>query len=182
MVKTKQTKKKVWLTLAVLFVLVSCFAITTYALAMHQVSVEDNAFEMARIRIELNDGKAIFDGSDMNIEPGYSIKKDFTIENKSTVSVYYRLYLENVTGTLPAVLNFEIYDGDKLLFSGNANDLTRDNPCVGEDPLEVGEIRTLTAVVKMAESAGNAYQMGDMAFDVTVDAVQARNNTEKQFE
>lgn len=81
------------------------------------------------------------------------------------------MYLENVTGSLPAVLNFEIYDGDKLLFSGSAQDLKRENPCVGDEPLEVGETRTLTAVVKMAEGAGNAYQNGDMAFDVTVDAV-----------
>lgn len=182
MAKSKQTKRKVCLTLVALFVLISCFALTTYALAKHQVAVEDNLFEMARIRVELNDGKTIFDGSDMNIEPGYSIKKDFTIENKSSVNVYYRLYLENVTGSLPAVLNFEIYDGDKLLFSGSAQDLKRENPCVGDEPLEVGETRTLTAVVKMAEGAGNAYQNGDMAFDVTVDAVQAKNNDDKQFE
>lgn len=48
-------------------------------------------------------------------------------------------------------------------------------------PLAAGETRTLTAVVKMREEAGNAYQNGGMTFDMTVDAVQVRNNPDRAF-
>lgn len=177
-----QTKKKVYGSVAAILVLFSMLALTTYALIHSMVSVDANQFEMGTVKIELNHGETIFDGSDMNIEPGYSVKKDFTIENLGTVDVYYRLYLENVTGELYSALTFEIYDGDELLFSGKAQDLNKENPCVGNLPLAADETRTLTAVVKMDEYAGNDYQNGGITFDMTAEAVQVRNNPDKSFE
>ena len=123
----------------------------------------------------------IFDAADMNIEPGYSIRRDFTVENCGTAEVYYRVYLENAAGPLLDVLDFAIYDGDTLLFEGAADSLTRETPCEGAAPLAPGETRTLTAVVKMREGAGNTYQNGGITFDMTADAVQVRNNPERAF-
>ena len=117
----------------------------------------------------------------MNIEPGYSIRRDFTVENRGTAEVYYRLYLENAAGPLLDVLDFAIYDGDTLLFEGAADSLTRETPCEGAAPFAPGETRTLTAVVKMREGAGNTYQNGGITFDMTADAVQVRNNPERDF-
>ena len=157
-------------------------AITTYALISAIVGVDGNIFETGTVDIELNGGKPVFDGSDMNIEPGYSAKKDFTVENKGTADVYYRLYLENVSGSLTDSLSFEIYDGDVLLFSGSAGEFTRETPCINSKVLEAGGTDTLTAVVKMEESAGNTYQGGGITFDITADAVQAKNNQDISFE
>ena len=157
-------------------------AITTYALISAIVGVDGNVFNTGTVEIELNGGKPVFDGSDMNIEPGYSAKKDFTVENKGTADVYYRLYLENVSGSLTDALSFEIYDGDRLIFSGSADELSRETPCINSEVLKAGGTDTLTAVVKMKESAGNTSQNGGITFDITADAVQAKNNQDISFE
>lgn len=117
----------------------------------------------------------------MNIEPGHSLVRNFTVENTGSADVYVRLYLENVEGALQEVLTFSVYDGDKLLFNGKAKDFSKQSPCISETPLTVGETRTLTAVVKMDESAGNAYQTAGITFDMTAEAVQAKNNPDILF-
>ena len=174
-------RRRVHRSIAAVVVLCGLLALTTYALVASLVSVEGHLFETAQVKIELNGGKVIFDAGDMNIEPGYSIRRNFTVENQGTADVYYRLYLENTAGPLLGVLDFALYDGDTLLFAGTADTLTRENPCEGAVPLAAGETRTLTAVVKMREEAGNAYQNGGMTFDMTVDAVQVRNNPDRAF-
>lgn len=182
MSKNNSTKKKARGSLFAIGALFCMLALTTYALVMSMVSVEDNRFSMGTVEIDLNRGRTIFNGSDINIEPGYSAKEDFTIENKGTADVFYRLYLENVTGSLQNVVIFEIYDGDKLLYTAKAKDFNKEYPCISSTPLAAGEKKTLTAVVKMPENAGNTYKTGGMNFDITADAVQAKNNSDKVFE
>lgn len=177
-----RTKKKAVSSLIAIIVLFIMLVFTTYALVSSFVSVDDNLFQTGTVKIELNGGKTVFDGSDMNIEPGHTLVRDFTVENKGSAEVYVRLYLENVQGALQEALSFSIYDGDKLLFSGAADEWTRESPCISDTPLAVGETRTLTAVVKMDEAAGNAYQSGSITFDMTADAVQSKNNPDKSFE
>ena len=180
--KRSSTEKKAYGSIAAVIILFTMLAITTYALISAIVGVDGNVFNTGTVEIELNGGKPVFDGSDMNIEPGYSAKKDFTVENKGTADVYYRLYLENVSGSLTDALNFEIYDGDRLIFSGSADELSRETPCINSEVLKAGGTDTLTAVVKMKESAGNTYQNGGITFDITADAVQAKNNQDISFE
>ena len=179
--KSKGTKKRIYISIAAAAVMFVMLAVTTYSLILSLLSVEDNLFETAQVQLELNNGQTVFNGDDMNIEPGHSIVRDFTVENKSTVEVYYRLYLENVSGPLRDTLTFEIYDGSTLLFSGRADDMTRESPCVDSNPLAAGEVRTLTAVVKMSESASSEYQTASVSFDISADAVQARNNPDRLF-
>lgn len=177
----KQGKKKAVGSLVLALGLAAMLVVTSVALLLSMVSVDGNTFQMGRVKIELNDGQTIFDEAGLAIEPGYSVVEDFTLENTGTADAYYRLYLENVSGSLKDVLVFDLYDGNQLLFSGKASELTRQNPCTGDTVLTVGETRTLTAVVKMPEGTGNAAQDGGIAFDLTVDAVQARNNPDRQF-
>ena len=169
-----KTRKKVISSIVVIVALLSMLVVTTYALFSSFVSVDDNLFQTGTVQIELNGGKPIFDGSDMNIEPGHTLVRNFTVENKGSAEVYVRLYLENVQGDLQDVLTFSIYDGDTLLFSGSADEWTREASCISDTPLSVGEIRTLTAIVKMDESATNSYQMAGITFDMTADAVQSK--------
>lgn len=168
--------------ISVIAALTAMLSVTTYALNTASVLIEENSFQMGTVDISLNDGKKIFEGSDLKIEPGTSVKKDFTLKNDSTVDVYYRLYLENIAGSLKDRLIFQIYDGDEMLYSGLANDFTKDSPCVGDTALKAGEEKILTVVVKMQEDAGNEYQNSYISFDITADAVQVRNNPDKMFE
>ena len=180
--KRSSTEKKAYGSIAAVIILFTMLAITTYALISAIVGVDGNVFNTGTVEIELNGGEPVFDGSDMNVEPGYSAKKDFTVENKGTADVYYRLYLENVSGSLTDALSFEIYDGDRLIFSGSADKLSRETPCINSEVLKTGGTDTLTAVVKMRKDAGNAYQSGGITFDITADAVQAKNNQDISFE
>ncbi len=176
-----KTKRKAAASIIAIMVQFFMLVLTTYALIASFVSVEGNLFETGTVKIELNGGKTVFDGSDMNIEPGHSLVRDFTVENKGTADIHYRLYLENVAGSLQEVLTFEIYDGGTLLFSGAADEMTEESPCISATTLDAGESRTLTAVVKMDEAAGSTYQQGSISFDMTADAVQAKNNPDKSF-
>lgn len=175
-------KKQLYGSLAVIVLLVIMLTVTTYALVSSFVKVEENHFQMGTVDISLNEGKKIFDGEDFLLEPGSSVKEDFTIKNESSVEVYYRLYLENVSGDLSDALIFQIYEGDALIYSCSAKDFNIENPCIGADSLNVGETKDLSLVVKMTEESGNQFQNGYMAFDITADAVQVRNNPDMMFE
>lgn len=177
----QRTRKKAARSIAGIIALAVMLTLTSLALVLSFVAVKDNIFQNATVQIELNGGRPVFDGSDMNVEPGAALKRDFTIQNTGTADVYYRLYLENVEGVLPGALHFEVYDGEERLFSGAADEWTRESPCVGELPLPAGETRTLTMLVKMEDAAGNEYQNASIAFDITADAVQVRNNPDRVF-
>lgn len=80
-------------------------------------------------------------------------------------------------------MNFKIYDGDELLFDGSAIDLSKENPCISDKKLLKGEIRTLVTLVKMnGDINSNNYKTKNMKFDITVDAVQSKNNPNRAFE
>ena len=88
MKKRSSTEKKAYGSIAAVIILFTMLAITTYALISAIVGVDGNVFDTGTVEIELNGGEPVFDGSDTNIEPDYSAKKDFTWENKSTADVY----------------------------------------------------------------------------------------------
>lgn len=179
---TAETKKKALKKAIAIAALLVMLAITTLALLLSFVQVDNNDFQTGVVNIELNDGKPVFDGSDSNIEPNHTLVKDFTVTNKGTADAYYRLYLHNIEGKLRDSLNFKIYEGDTLLYDGDARELTKANPCVSHKILAKGETRKLTAVVNMKKESGNEYQKGTMVFDITVDAVQSKNNPDKKFD
>lgn len=177
-----ETKKKMGKNIVFILVLLLMLGITTFALVLSFAEVEDNKFVTGKVDIELNGGRPVFDGSDHNIEPNYTIVKEFTIENKGTADVYYRLYMGNVVGSLQEALNFKIYEADELLYDGNVNELTEETPCTSGRILKAGETRVLRAEVKMPENSGNSYQSGSMTFDITADAVQVKNNPDRKFD
>ena len=86
-----------------------------------------------------------------------TVVKDFFIENDSTWDVYYRLYLDNVSGGLSDVLTVTIKDGDRVLYSGTANELTKQNVVAADDTLKIGQRRNLTVVFHYPEKSGNEH-------------------------
>ena len=158
-----------------------CLCITTFALVYASVSVENNLFRTGEVKINLNDGQPVIREHEFLFEPGMTVKKDFFIKNDSTWDVYYRLYLDNVSGGLADVLTVTIKDGDKVLYSGTANELTRQNVVAADDTLKIGQRRNLTVVFHYPESSGNDTQKLDLTFTLCAEATQTKNNPNKLF-
>lgn len=175
------TKRAIWKRLIAIFTLGAMFIVTSFALMIVSVAVPDNTFETAKVGLDLNDGAPVFDGVDMLLEPGRTLLRDFNITNESTVDVYCRLYLQNLEGPLSSMVTFSLYDGEELLFAANAVDFDRSEPFTLQQPLAPGESKTLTLAVEMDKNAGNGGQGTYLTFDLSADAVQARNNPDKIF-
>ncbi|UKI20567.1 MAG: hypothetical protein L6V89_05585 [Oscillospiraceae bacterium] len=152
MSETKTAKRLTGGIIAII-ILAVCLCITTFALVYASVSVENNRFHTGEVKINLNDGKPVIQEHEFIFEPGMTVVKDFFVENDSTWDVYYRLYLDNVSGGLADVLTVTIKDGDKVLYSGTANKLTKQNVAAADDTLKIGQRRNLTAVFHYPETA-----------------------------
>ncbi len=177
-----KTQQRAWFTIVTVALLFIMWAVTSYAFIASFISVEDNLFETARVKIVLNEGELIFDEDDFEMEPGRTLVKDFTVRNDSTVPVFYRLYLGNLQGPLQEALTFQIYDGDELIYSTAMKNFTIDSPFLNGDILEVNETRVLTAHVIMDPVMGNIYQGTGVSFDVVAQATQVENNPNMEFE
>ena len=146
------------------------------------VSVENNLFHTGKVKINLNDGKPVIREHEFIFEPGMTVKKDFFIENDSSWDVYYRIYLENVSGGLKDVLEITVKDGDRALYSGTASELTQQNVTAADDTLKIGQKRNLTVYFHFPEDKGNETQNRDLTFTMCAEATQTKNNPNRQFD
>lgn len=177
----KTTSQKLKASIVTVIVLAICLCITTFALIWATVSVENNLFHTGIVRINLNDGRPVIEEHEFIFEPGMTVKKDFFIENESTWDVYYKLYFTDVEGGLADVLEITVKDGNKVLYSGKASDLTKENAGAANDVLKLNERRELTAYFHFPEEAGNSTQNLVLTFSMNADAVQTKNNPNKLF-
>ncbi len=159
-----------------------CLCITTFALVYASVSVENNLFHTGKVKINLNDGKPVIREHEFIFEPGMTVKKDFFIENDSTWDVYYRIYLENVSGGLADVLEITVKDGDRALYSGTASELTQKNVTAADDTLKIGQKRNLTVYFHFPEDKGNETQNLGLTFTMCAEATQTKNNPNRLFD
>lgn len=159
-----------------------CLCITTFALVYASVSVENNLFHTGKVKINLNDGKPVIREHEFIFEPGMTVKKDFFIENDSSWDVYYRIYLENVSGGLADVLEITVKDGDRALYSGTASELTQQNVTAADDTLKIGQKRNLTVYFHFPEDKGNETQNLDLTFTMCTEATQTKNNPNRLFD
>ena len=181
MAETK-TSKKLTGGIVTIIILAICLCITTFALVWATVSVDNNLFHTGEVKINLNDGKPVIKEHEFLFEPGMTVKKDFFIENESTWDAYYRIYLDDISGGLSKVLNITIKNGDKILYSGTANKLTKKNVIAADDTLKIGQRRNLTVYFHFPEDKGNAAQGFDLKFTICAEATQTKNNPNKLFE
>ncbi len=181
MSKTK-TAKKLTASVVTIIVLAFCLCITTFALVWATVSVDNNLFHTGIVKINLNDGKPVIEEHEFLFEPGMTVKKDFFIENQSTWDVYYKLYFTDIEGGLANVLDVTVKDGEKVLYSGKATDLTKENVGAANDVLKLNERRNLTVYFHFPEESGNEAQNLVLTFSMSADAVQTKNNPNKLFD
>ena len=117
-----------------------------------------------------------------NTEPGMTVEKPFFIENQSTCDVYYKIYLGEVAGGLADILEITVLDKDGgEICKGTASSLTRRKVIADDKPLDIGERRELKIRFHYPEDSGNASQDSYLQFVLCADAVQVRNNPDKEF-
>lgn len=177
----ENTTTKLTASVVAIILLSICLCITTYALAWATVSADNKLFHTGAVRINLNDGKPVIEEYEFLFEPGMTVKKDFFIENQSTWDVYYKLYFTDMEGDLADVLEVTIKDNDKVLYKGTASDITKENVGAADDILKLNERRDLTVYFHFPEEAGNETQNRVLAFSISADAVQTKNNPNKLF-
>lgn len=180
MAETKTAKKLTGGIVAIVLLTV-CLCITTFALVYASVSVENNLFHTGEVKINLNNGEPVIREHEFLFEPGMTVRKEFFIENESTWDVYYRIYLDNLSGGLADVLDITVRDGDKILYSGTASELTRQNVATADDTLKIGQRRNLTVTFYYPEEKGNDTQNLDLTFTMCAEATQTKNNPNKLF-
>lgn len=177
----KEHKRMIAAMLSIVFLLLVLG--TAWALFWAHATIPNNRFEMGSIAVDLNEGQPILPDEGVHLEPGRTVVEDFTVSNVGSAECYYRLHIANLQGALAPALHVTIVrpaDG-ATLYSGSAIDLERGDLCQSPTPLAPGATDTLTMQVKMSEGSGNESQGTDVTFDVALDAVQARNNTGREF-
>lgn len=179
--RDKSLIKKLTTSASTVIILIICLCITTFALVSQIVGVDDNRFHTGKISINLNDGKPVIQQGEFLFEPGMTVVKDFFIENESTWDVYYRIYMDNVSGGLADVLEITIKDDDEVLYQGKASEMTRNSVSASNDVLEVNEKKTLEIIFHFPENEGNDTQNLNLSFDLCADATQTKNNPGKEF-
>lgn len=181
-VKKNNASKKLMAGMVILIILTLCLCITTVALVIASLRVENNLFRTGLVDINLNDGKTIVEETGCTFEPGATVEREFFIENNSTFDVYYKIYFANVSGQLADVLKVSIKDGETVIYSGTANELSREAVIAAPDALKIGERKNLTVSFYFPPEAGNAAQNAAVAFDIGADAVQTKNNPNRLFD
>lgn len=165
----------------VIIILSVCLCISSYALVLSAVSVENNLFHTGNVHINLNDGKPVITEHEFLFEPGMTVKKDFFIENNSSASVYYRLYFDDARGGLKDILEITVKDGDKTLYSGTLSELSRAYVTAADDVLQIKEKKTLSVEFYFPKNVGNSAQKLDLSFTMCAEATQTKNNPNRIF-
>ncbi len=178
---SEKTDKRLKRSIAIIVLLSLCLGITTFALIYSMVSVDNNLFQTGTVQINLNDGKPVIEEHEFIFEPGMTVVKDFFVENESSCDIYYKLYFQNVEGGLADVLEIKIMDGEKILYEGKPSEITQESVLAADDILKLHETRELQLYFHFPEEAGNEAQNLYLSFDLAADAVQTKNNVNKEF-
>lgn len=181
--KLSPTALRLALSLLLLVALLAGLCITTYALVRLSVEIPDNSFTTGKISIDLNGGNAVITEDEFLFEPGMTVEKPFYLKNNSTWPIYYKLYFENVRGGLATVLEVSILDEDgTVLYSGSPAELSREALEAADDELGVGQTCNFTIRFYFPPERGNEAQNLTLSFNLSAEAVQTKNNDQKQFD
>ena len=162
------------------FSLLICCALlvgTTFAWFTDSVTSQGNKIQAGTLDVQLWNGEQDISNSavpvfDYNLwEPGYSTGANLSVHNVGSLAVKYELELQNVTTTKGMEKVIDVMVNNDV--QGTLADFMQ-----GEN-LDAGVLEAHTnspavsVVLKMQESAGNAYQGGTASFDILLKATQA---------
>ena len=177
----RKRKKKAWLGMLPMILVLLAFGITSLALVYQKVNMEGNLFATGKVSICLNDNQPVFD-EEILFEPGMVIKKDFTLRNDSSCEVYYRLYFSDIVGDFANVLKVSVSDRDTVIFDGTLAELNGAKSMGADGQLKVSEERILTITFEVPDDGTNIIQGTTALFNLNAEAVQVVNNPDGVFE
>ena len=178
--RNKNISKMFAINIITIVILFLCLCVTTYAATRKSASAE-GFVQTGEVQININDGIPVIKKDDVLFEPGMTIKKNFFVKNEGSCDVYFKVYLDNVSGELADILNIKILDGTSVLFDGTPNQFTEFNTSVAENILKENEKKDLTIVIHYPEICDNLGQGYNLTFDLCAKAVQSKNNVNKDF-
>lgn len=147
----------------------------TFVIKVAGLDADTVVISTADVSINMNNGRPILSQYDYDNWSG--VEKPFFIMNDSTVPVYARLYLNNVSGSLADSVTVSVYDGDTNLGAvwnkGAGGRLFVALPNV----LRIDESKELTVVFSVESGAH-----GEMQFELACDIVQTTNNSEHIYD
>lgn len=181
--------KKISASIVLIVLLSICLTVTSAALALSIVSLEENTFITGVVDINLNDEKPIFDLS--GVEPGMTLESPFWLRNDSTTSVFYKIYCTDISGELAEAMDVKLYtvelnaDGSEagrtLIFQGKLSRLVKDNAPMSTAVLSIGGTQHFVMQLHFPEDCGNELQNTGLSFNLEAMAVQAKNNPNGEF-
>ena len=174
-------KKKLITIIATLAFFTTGLAITSYALVKHFVEIDNNEITMGEgVDLNINGGNPIIDTSQITYEPGGTYSSTFTLENRGTFDVWYRVYPTDVEGPLKDYITLTVKEQDgTVMCSGSMGELKDDGINVGT--LLASEEKTLSIELYFVPGADNAVQGKTVSFKITANATQKQNNPDKDF-
>lgn len=182
MQENKKPLRRPLLILLILLLSVGVFALTVYAASRITREVKENYFQTGEIKINLNDGKVVITPEEYKFEPGVTVVKPFFIRNEGTCDVYYKVYFQDVEGDLGDVLEITIRDAaGNALFTGTLAGMNRWSVKSADDILKLGETRNMTITFHFPEKRGNETQDTYVSFVMCAEAVQTKNNPNREF-
>lgn len=151
------------------------------SLFMHfsPIAGETASFDSAAVDIDLNGGNKIFDNACAVLVPGEEVRRNFTITNSGNVAVWYRLIVSDADGPLADHATIAYYDGGSLLYEESVKGSAAVDGYIGS--MTPGQQLHLTAVLKLTGSDILTMRTSYMTFDITAQAVQLRNNPNRDF-
>ena len=177
----RDTSRRLIFNIVTVIALAVCFTITTFAIT-RKYAVSHGIFLTGEVKININDGLPIINSDDLLLEPGMTIEKEFFVKNEGDCDVYFKVYFDNVDGELANVLNIKVMDGDSILFNGTPKKFTKLSTTTADNVLKQDETRKLKISFYYPEAEGNAEQGSELSFNLCAQAVQAKNNANKDFE
>ena len=181
MQNNQQTGKKVITSVTAIVILSICLCITTFALVWSMVWVNSNIFGVGEIDIDLNDGKPVIEEHEYLFKPGMTVVKDFFLENNSTCEAYYKIYFDDIKGGLADVMEVTIRDDKQVLFFGKPSELTKQMVSSANDPLRLREKKELEIEFHYPKESSSTHD-ATLTFTLCADAVQTKNNPDREFE
>ncbi len=177
-------KKRNLLTAVAAIAIVVLLAATAYAASYIFLKVEDNYFQTGQIDVSIitdtstTKYKRTLFGENVLIEPGATLRGDFTIQNNSNdpSGIWYRFFLQDVTGDLAEVLEVTLYDADGNEVKSGRMTSWENRLYMSPKAMANGDSHQYTLELHHPESAGNETQNLSMSFKLAVVAVQRKNN------
>lgn len=191
-------QRRLTINLVTIIILAICLCITTFAL-VSSMWVRNNTFDTGKVDIDLwgeyyeatkdttdpnGPDKSIIHESEFLFEPGMTVKKPAYVTNNSTDPVYCKLYFKDIAGELANILEITIKDGDKVLYTGKASNLTgadAEHWALDKTIIGMKEKKTYTVFFHYPKDEGNAGQNQYLTFTMVAEAVQTKNNPEARF-